>query len=166
MFNRHSEKIRSVELRPDDFNPRFDVYRFDATAALTDALKSAVIPTETLNFANTVNLIGSEIRTPQVKPGQQVEVITYWRIATLTDQEAVLFTHVLSGDPNQPVLAQQDLLDVPSYYWLPGDAFAQVHRFVIPPDAKPGTYPLEVGFYTPADQKRLPLLDASGNPIG
>ncbi len=130
LFQRHSEKIRSVELRPDDFNPRFDVYRFDATAALTDALKSAVIPTATLNFANTVNLIGSEIRTPQVKPGQQVEVITYWRITTLTDQEAVLFTHVLSGDPDQPVLAQQDSLDVPSYYWLPGDAFAQVHRFI------------------------------------
>ena len=166
VFQRHAKKIRSVELRPDDFNPRFDVYRFDATAALTDALKSAVISTETLNFANTVNLIGSEIRTPQVKPGQQVEVITYWRIATLTDQEAVLFTHVLSGDPAQPVLAQQDSLDVPSYYWLPGDAFAQVHRFIIPADAKPGTYPLEVGFYTSADQKRWPVLDSAGNSIG
>jgi len=166
VFQRHSEKTRSVELRPNDFNPRFDVYRFDATAALTDALKSAVIPAEALNFANTVNLIGSEIRTPQVQAGQQVEVITYWRIATLTDQEAVLFTHMLSGDPNRPVLAQQDSLDVPSYYWLPGDAFAQVHRFIIPQDAKPGTYPLEVGFYTSADQKRWPLLDAAGNPSG
>ena len=166
VFQRHSEKIRSVELRPDDFNGSFDVYRFDATAALTDALRAATIPTTTLNFANIVNLIGSEIRTPQVKAGQQVEVITYWRIATLTDQEAVLFTHVLSGDPNKPVLAQQDLLDVPSYYWLPGDALAQVHRFVIPADAAPGMYPLEVGFYTSADQKRWPLLDASGNPVG
>jgi 4-amino-4-deoxy-L-arabinose transferase-like glycosyltransferase len=165
VFTRHSEKIRSVELRPGDFNPRFDVYRFDATAALMDALRLAVIPTTTLNFANTVNLIGSEIRTPQVKPGQQVEVITYWHIATLTDQEAVLFTHMLSGDPQRPVLAQQDSLDVPSYYWLSGDAFAQVHRFTIPQDAKPGGYPLEVGFYTPADQKRWSVLDASGNPI-
>lgn len=166
VFQRHSERIRSVELRPDDFNGSFDVYRFDATAALTDALKAATIPTTTLNFANTVNLIGSEIRTPQVQAGQQIEVITYWRIASLYDQEAVLFTHVLSGDPNRPVLAQQDLLDVPSYYWLPGDAFAQVHRFTIPADAQPGTYPLEVGLYTSADQKRLPLLDASGNPVG
>ncbi len=76
-----------------------------------------------------------------------------------------MFTHMLSGDPTQPVLAQQDLLDVPSYYWLPGDAFAQVHRFTIPADARPGTYPLEVGLYTPDDQQRLPLLDASGKPI-
>jgi len=166
LFQRHAQKIRSVELRPDDFNPRFDVYGFDATAALTDALRSAVIPTGTLNFGEVVDLIGSEIRRPQVKPGQLVEVITYWRIDTLTDQEMIMFTHALSGDPAHPVLAQQDSLDVPSYYWLPGDAFAQVHRFVIPQDAKPGTYPLEVGLYTSADQQRWPVFDAASNPIG
>jgi 4-amino-4-deoxy-L-arabinose transferase-like glycosyltransferase len=165
LFQRHSERIRSVELRPDDFNPRFDVYRFDASAALTDALKSAVVPTGTLNFGKVVDLIGSEIRTPQVKPGQTVEVITYWRINTLTDQEAVMFTHLLSGDPARPVLAQQDSLDVPSYYWQPGDAFAQVHRFTIPADTRPGVYPLEVGLYTSADQKRWRVSDSANNPI-
>jgi len=165
LFQRHAEKIRSVELRPDDFNPRFDVYRFDATAALTEALKSAVIPTDTFDFAGVVNLIGSEIHTPQVRPGQLTEVVTYWRINTLTDLEAIMFTHLLSGDPARPVLAQQDSLDVPSYYWLPGDAFAQVHRFIIPADAQPGVYPLEVGLYTPADQKRWPVIDSSGNQV-
>jgi 4-amino-4-deoxy-L-arabinose transferase-like glycosyltransferase len=166
LFARHSQKIRSVELRPDDFNPRFDVYGFDATAALTDALRSAAIPTGTLTFGETVELIGSQVRTPQVKPGETVEVITYWRINTLTDEEMILFTHALSGDPARPVLAQQDALDVPSYYWLPGDAFAQVHRFVIPADAPPGTYPLEVGFYSAANQQRWPVSDAAGNALG
>jgi hypothetical protein len=166
LFQRHSEKVRSVELRPSDFNSHFDVYHFDAAAALTDALKTAVVPSATLNFGGVVDLIGSEIRTPQVQPGQGVEVITYWRINTLTDQEATLFTHLLSGDSARPVLAQQDSLDVPSYYWLPGDAFAQVHRFIIPADAQPGTYPLEVGFYTSADQKRWPVSDSSGNSVG
>ncbi len=166
LFQRHSQKIRSIELRPDDFNPRFDVYGFDATAALTDALKSAQVPTRTLTFGQVVDLIGSDIRTPQVKPGQMVEVITYWRVKTLTDQEMTLFTHMLSSDPARPVLAQQDSLDVPSYYWLPGDAFAQVHRFVIPADAPPGTYPLEVGYYSSADQERWPVADAAGNALG
>ena len=165
LFQRHAKLIRSVELRPDDFNPRFDVFRFDAAAALTDALKTAVVPSNTTSFAGVVNLIGSEIHTPQVKAGQTAEVITYWRISAPYDREAIMFTHMLSGDPTQPVLAQQDVLDVPSYYWLPGDAFAQVHRFTIPADARPGTYPLEVGLYTPDDQQRLPLLDASGKPI-
>ena len=166
LFQRHSEKLRSIELRPDDFNPRFDIYRFDATAALTEALKSAVIPSDTLSFAGVVNLIGSEIRTPQVKPGEMAEVIIYWRINTLTDREAVMFTHMLSGDPARPVLAQQDSLDVPSYYWLPGDAFAQVHRFIVPADTQPGAFPLEVGLYASADQQRWPVLDVTGNSLG
>jgi hypothetical protein len=166
LFQRHSEKIRSVELRPDDFNPRFDLYRFDAAAALTDALQSAVIPTDTLNFGGAVSLIGWQVHTPQVKAGQTVEVVTYWHINTSYNREAAMFTHLLGGDSAHPVLAQQDVLDVPSYYWLPGDAFAQVHRLIIPADARPGVYPLEVGLYTPDDQKRLPLLDVSGNPIG
>ncbi len=166
LFQRHSEKVRSVELRPDDFDPRFDVYRFDATAALTDALKSAVLPTDTLDFAGVVNLIGWKVQTPQVKPGQGVEVVTYWHVNALYNREATMFTHMLTGDPARPVLAQQDSLDVPSYYWLPGDAFAQVHRFKIPADARPGAYPLEVGLYTSDDQKRLPVLDAARSPIG
>ncbi len=83
LFQRHSKKIRSVELRPDDFNPRFDVYRFDATAALTDALQvSRRFRSTTIELRQEPSiLIGSEIHTPQVKPGQTVEVITYWRIS-------------------------------------------------------------------------------------
>jgi hypothetical protein len=125
-----------------------------------------VVPTATLNFGKSVDLIGSQIRPPQVKPGQLVEVITYWRINASTDQAMILFTHMLNGDPARPVLAQQDSLDVPSYYWLPGDAFAQVHRFVVPTDAPPGDYPLEVGFYSPVDQQRWLVTDSSGDPLG
>ncbi len=166
VFNRHAQKIDSVELRPDDFNPRFDIYQFDATAALSDALESGIAPPRTLDFDHLFNLIGYDIHAPRVKPGDTVEVITFWRINTITDRELVLFTHVLSGDPNHPVLAQQDQLDVPSYYWLPGDAFAQVHRFVIPPDAKPGVYPLEVGAYDRAGDQRLTIYDQTGKSIG
>jgi hypothetical protein len=166
VFNRHAQRIDSIELRPDDFNPRFDVYQFDATAALSDALKSSSVPSRTLDFNHLFNLIGYDLHTPRVKPGGTVEVITYWRITTITDRELVLFTHVLSGDPNRPVLAQQDQLDVPSYYWLPGDAFAQVHRFVVPVDTRPGVYPLEVGAYDRAGDQRLTIYDQAGQSIG
>jgi hypothetical protein len=57
-----------------------------------------------------------------------------------------LFTHLLKT-PQGPVLAQQDLIGSPSWQWQPGDEFAQVHRFIIPPGTPPGEYPLEVGAY-------------------
>ncbi|HET7375064.1 MAG TPA: hypothetical protein VFK30_00060, partial [Anaerolineae bacterium] len=166
LFNRHAEKIDTINLRPEDFNPRFDVYRFDANGALADALKLSVVPASTLDFGHVVNLIGYKIQTARLKPGGTIEVITYWRSTAFFDKEAVLFTHVLTGDPQTPVLAQQDSLDVPSWQWIPGDAFAQVHRFAIPPAVKPGTYPLEVGIYTSEDNQRLSLYDQAGSIIG
>ncbi len=166
VFNRHAQKTETIDLQPDDFNPRFDVYQFDATAALSDALRLSNVPTRTLDFDRTFNLIGYDVRSRQVKPGATVDVITYWRITSITAKELVLFTHVLSGQPDRPVLAQQDALDVPSWYWIPGDAFAQVHRFAIPADAAPGEYALEVGAYTPQDNQRVMVYDDGGQPLG
>ncbi len=166
IFNRYADKIDTINLRPDDFNPRFDVYRFDATDALTESLRLSNVPTRTLDFGHALNLIGYKIQTPTVKAGDTVEVITYWRIKSFFNQEAVLFTHALTGDPNSPVLAQQDSLDVPSWQWIPNDAFAQVHRFVIPQNAKAGDYPIEVGIYTRETNQRLSLYDQNGSVVG
>lgn len=132
----------------------------------SDALRLSNVPTRTLDFDRTFNLIGYDVRSRQVKPGATVDVITYWRITSITSKELVLFTHVLSGQPDRPVLAQQDALDVPSWYWIPGDAFAQVHRFAIPADAAPGEYALEVGAYTPQDNLRVMVYDDGGQPLG
>jgi hypothetical protein len=164
-FEQRAERIDSIPLRPDDFNPGFDVYRFDSAGALSDLLSSATPPTQTLDFGHTLDLIGYDVRTPQVRPGATVEVVTYWRVTSPFEQEAILFTHALSGDPDRPVLTQQDTLDAPSWYWTPGDAFAQVHRFDIPADATPRSYPLEVGVYTREGGTRLPVYDAAGSVV-
>jgi hypothetical protein len=165
VFDRYAEKIDTIDLRPDDFNPRFEVYRFEGSGMLSELMKTGTALTYTVEFGHAASLIGYDVRPAHVKPGETIDVITYWRIAAAYPRELVLFTHALTGDPNRPVLAQQDVLDVPAYHWVPGDAFAQVHRFVIPPDAKPGTYPLEVGLYTRDDGARLTLGDGSDHVI-
>ena len=165
-FAKHAEAIDSIELRPDDFNPRFEVYRFDGVGALEDLLAASHVPAHTLDFGHVLELIGYQIGTAQVKPGETIEAVTYWRITSTFKREVMLFTHALTRDPSRPVLAQQDSLDVPSYAWAPGDAFAQVHRFSVPVDALPGSYPLEVGAYTHDDGTRLPVYDQAGKAIG
>jgi len=84
----------------------------------------------------------------QIKPGDEMIVLSFWRIHSATDpnKELVLFTHLLAT-PQGPVLAQQDLVGYPSWQWQPGDEFIQAHRFLVPPDTPPGQYPLEVGVY-------------------
>ena len=87
--------------------------------------------------------------TMRREPGGELVVVTFWRVrsAADSDKETVLFTHLLAT-LSGPVLAQQDLIGYPSWQWQPGDEFAQVHRFAIPPGTPPGRYPLEVGAYT------------------
>lgn len=168
LFAAHAERIDAIDLRPDDFNPRFEVYRFDAERAVREALESATRLPGSASFDGALRLLGYDIRTSEARPGGTVEVITYWQFTSPAPfaKQAVLFTHVLTGDPGRPVLAQQDSLDVPLESLASGDAFAQVHRFAIPPDAAPGAYPLEVGVYTREDGARLPVRDESGALVG
>ncbi len=131
-------------LRPDDLNPRFDV--FDWSGVQDGSFRKPDGPT---NFGHTLDLVGYSINTGQREAGDELIVVTLWRVRSATDpdQETVLFTHLLKTTEG-PVLAQQDMIGYPSWQWQPGDEFAQVHRFIIPPGTPPGSYPLEVGAYT------------------
>jgi 4-amino-4-deoxy-L-arabinose transferase-like glycosyltransferase len=168
LFAAHAEKSAAIDLRPDDFNPRFEVYRFDAERAVREALESAARLPGITSFDGVLRLLAYDIRTPQARPGDTVEVMTYWQFTSPLPfaKQAVLFTHALGGDAGRAVLAQQDSLDVPLESLATGDVFAQVHRFVIPPDAAPGAYPLEVGVYTREDGARLPVTDETGSAMG
>jgi 4-amino-4-deoxy-L-arabinose transferase-like glycosyltransferase len=131
-------------LRPNDLNPRFDV--FDWNGAQNDSFRK---PDGPADFGHTLDLIGYSINTGQREVGGELLVVTLWRVRSATDpnKETVLFTHLLKTTEG-PVLAQQDLIGYPSWQWQPNDEFAQVHRFIIPPGTPPGSYPLEVGAYT------------------
>jgi 4-amino-4-deoxy-L-arabinose transferase-like glycosyltransferase len=162
IFEEHASLLHTENLRPDDLIPRFDVYRFDAAAALAAFLAAAednavsAPLTLPVNVGDVVELVGYDLRTPIVEPGQKVELLTAWRVRAPFTPEAIMFTHVL--DHNGTVVGQTDRLDVPSWQWQPGDAFVQLHRFPVDPDAPPGLYHLEIGMYTQQDPTRLPIL--------
>ncbi len=157
IFAAHASHLHTEAFRPDDLIPRFDVYRFDADAALSSFLAAtddAVSPP--VNVGDVVELIGYDLRTPVVEPGGAVELLTAWRVRAPFAPEAIFFTHLLAPDAH--VVGQIDRLDVPSYHWQPGDVFIQLHRFPVDAAAPPGVYQLEVGVYTQKDPARLPIL--------
>ena len=67
-------------------------------------------------------------------------------------------------------MAQADGVPVcwsyPTDLWRPGQIIADQHAIPIPPDASPGSYPLQVGLYLPDTFERLDILDVAGNPAG
>ena len=54
----------------------------------------------------------------------------------------------------------------PTGSWSPGDKIIDRHVISPAPDAPAGSYSLIVGLYRPDTGERLPVLDATGAPIG
>jgi hypothetical protein len=168
----YARLIESRRLRPDDLNPGFDVYDWDSASALEALLSRAagrpVAWSSSLTFPaddpqavyqaldvpadlnGTIALLGYNLSSPVVAPGDEIALVTYWRVVSLPspDVDTVLFTHLLAPGGDPPVVAQQDRLDAPAWNWHPGEVFAQIHRLVIGDDVTAGLYPLEVGAYT------------------
>lgn len=140
---RSARQTETRLLHADDLNPRFDVLEWNG---VQDG--SFRKPDAPADFGHTLELAGYWMNTEQIKAGSELTSVTLWRVRSATDpnRETVLFTHLLKTLQG-PVLAQQDLIGYPSWQWQPGDEFAQVHRFIIPPGTAPGQYPLEVGVY-------------------
>lgn len=109
-----------------------------------------------IDFDHAVNLIGYKITPQLVKPGENVAVITYWRVTGALANDLTLFTH-LYRTPTV-VLAQQDGLDVAPDSLRPGDVFIQQHEFItVPPDTLPGLYWIGAGLYHKDTGQRLPI---------
>jgi 4-amino-4-deoxy-L-arabinose transferase-like glycosyltransferase len=145
-----------VRLRPNDLDPSFVVYDWEPAVTLRALREHA--PSQSVNLGNVVQLIGYDLRTPQVRPGSAIELTTLWQVTDpqpVRDTGLVLFTHALNAAGN--VVGQQDQLGAPAWDWRPGDVIAQLHRFTLPPDAT-GTLTIEVGAYKPTDLTRLPIL--------
>jgi len=110
-----------------------------------------------IDFNHAVELIGYQIKPQEVKPGESVRVITYWRVTGTLPADLIAFTH-LYRTPTE-VMAQQDQLDVDGPSLQPGDVFVQSHEFVVvPPDTPSGTYPLGIGLYRKDTGERWPIL--------
>jgi hypothetical protein len=159
-----------VPLRADDADPYFDVYDWELramTAALQERARGDVAgPPLPVDFGGAVQLVGYDLRTPQVTPGGTVELVTLWQVVdpeplrprnlSNVEEDWVVFTHALDGTGN--VVGQEDRLDAPAWDWQAGDVIAQIHRFALQTDLSNGSVTLEVGLYRPSDGVRLPVI--------
>jgi hypothetical protein len=166
------EAVETVDMRPDDLDPRFTLYRLRAAAeTLTD---KGGLP-QRVDFNGAVELLAAHWLRDAVRPGETAELLTVWRVLDPTragpvvppsfTTDAVLFTHVLDGDGG--IMAQRDGLDAPSWAWRAGDLIVQIHPIVAPESAAPGQYPAVVGIYDRASGARLPVAgggDTTGAP--
>ncbi len=108
----------------------------------------------------------------QVEPGQALHLTLTWRALASPRDSATVFIHLID-EAGRPV-AGWDYTPLggsaPTYLWfpkwLPGQTFTDPYRLTLPGDLPSGSYRLEVGMYGMTSQRRLPVVDLSGDLVG
>jgi 4-amino-4-deoxy-L-arabinose transferase-like glycosyltransferase len=154
-------KVGELPLLASDLDQPLSIYDVDGRSLLTEWQsifdQGVIIPNGALLpvlFGDAVELLGYDLQTPSASPGDQVRLVTLWRAHQPVD-DAVIFVHLLGAD-GYPI-AQEDRLDVPSYNWMAGDLFLQLHELTLPATLNQGEYPMALGVYTRQDLQRLPV---------
>ncbi len=130
-----------------------------------------VVPTPphglAVDLADGVSLVGFDLTSDVVAPGEVVTVTLYWSVREAPSADYQVFVHLVGEGP-EPV-AQGDAPplggDYPTGMWGPGEVMADPHPISLPADLPPGRYRLLVGLYSLNTMARLPRLDGSGDTI-
>jgi hypothetical protein len=111
-------------------------------------------------WQNGLTLSEYTVAPQPVQPGQTLSVTLYWQASQPIAESYAVFVHLL--DQTGQITTQNDDLPragaYPTPWWPPGLSVADIHPLVLPAHLPAGAYQLVVGFYRPADGRRLPLL--------
>ncbi|MHB8750876.1 MAG: glycosyltransferase family 39 protein [Aggregatilineales bacterium] len=102
------------------------------------------------NFADEAELVGYDVSSLVMHPGQKVTLTLYWRANHKLTTDYHVFVHIL--DPQTTtIFGQDDAMPAawtrPTTTWQPGEIIKDEHTFIIHPDAQFGTWQIEVGLY-------------------
>jgi hypothetical protein len=113
-----------------------------------------------VNFADQLQLLGYDLDSSRVKPGQTLHLALYWEALREMDRDYLVFTHLISED--ERIYGQHDKIAgddaYPTSHWKKGTIIRDKFEILVAPDTPPGHYTLEVGLYTTYQGiQRLPL---------
>jgi mannosyltransferase len=118
-------------------------------------------------LGDQVRFLGYDLSADVVQAGQPLTVTLYWQALQPMELSYTVFLHLLG--PSNEIFGQKDGLPQDGTYatssWQPGEVVVDQRTFTVDPGAPPVTHTLEVGMYRLETLTRLPVLDASGQPV-
>lgn len=135
-------------MRPDGL-PAYLVYYVSP-----DTPRPQPVIAQEINFANSVRLLGYD--TPSTRPGE-VSLMLYWEII---DQPPLLDYGLVAHLVDQWGFrwTTKGVFNYPPEEWEPGEMV--IHQLTIdrPPGLPPGEYTLELEWFSPSSNERLPVI--------
>ena len=164
-FTEYLQPLDTVTMRPDDFDPQFSTF-----VLVNDWRQDGSLREPLADFGSAVQLVDATWISPQVQPGESVELLTRWQVTDPQNigprhpptfqPDTIFFTHLLDGEGN--IVSQRDALDAPSWSWQAGDTIMQIHHLALPAHLAGGSYQPFVGIYDRQTGERLPVHDDLG----
>jgi hypothetical protein len=110
------------------------------------------------NFANQVQLLGYDLPTRTVSPGQGLPLTLYWQSLRTMDGSYTVFTKLF--DKQQKLWANIERLPAdgyPTFYWLENEVVVDSFQLPLEAAMPKGIYWLNVGLYEEVDRQALSL---------
>jgi hypothetical protein len=117
-----------------------------------------------VNFNNELLLLGYDLPTRRIKPGQTLDIVLYWQLLRVVQKDYFVFTHLLdTGQMRQGGLDRHLQEGYPVAFWYPGEIVTDQRQIPINPDATNSLAWLRIGGYQLVDgqAETLPLITAN-----
>lgn len=100
--------------------------------------------------------------------GERVTAHLHWLVRKPVKDDLIMFVHLLDGEGNALSGVNEYPLKggLQTYEWNPGGIVITSAQLDIPPDAPPGRYGLEVGFYPPHAVLPVKVVTDEGSVVG
>lgn len=132
---------------------------------LSETMPKPAHPT-TVEFDDTVRLLGFDLVSETVTAGQPFDVSLDWQALAPQPADIKVFVHLLdpANDTQGGLVAQTDSAPrsgtYPFWVWQPQEVVQDTVQLSVPPDTKPGKYVLLIGLYDAVTDERLPVHNA------
>jgi hypothetical protein len=118
------------------------------------------------NYGAQATLVGFDVDTPTLSPGDTLTARLYWRAEAEFVQNHTAFFHLIG--PDGLLYGQVDQIPgagaFPTTGWLPGEYITDTYAVPLAPDAPLGDYQIAIGMYNPATGERLPVSSPDCQP--
>ena len=112
-----------------------------------------------VNFGDTMELVGYDIAREPLKPMDNLEVRLYWRALANSPKDYTVSVQLMGEDGTVAQLDRQPLHGLyPTSRWRVGEVLVDDVAFDLLPNAGPGRYRLIALVYDLATMERLPLV--------